>query len=521
MIPIQTLVVSEPGKGGANEKIAGQNLSDNQSAPPDASTRPLLNCHTNTIGSIVKRSGYSVYKAPIVIDGSPDITLTKILGMAEYSKFSGTTYDVVVASNGSSVKVIDLSTPASPVDITDPAGSEAAISITDDSQIDFAVVADTLIATTSNRDEPFKWTGSGGCSRVTGSPPNGKYVEEFFNYCFIANTSANPERVYWSALFDITSWTGTDFKRLEDSCTGMAKRGEVLFLFTKNSIWTCQYTGDSVVPFQFDQIDSRVGCIANKTIVNIEGVLHWLSGDGHIYRMAGFKPERVTEAIPQTIADLNLGAFGIAFAVDQKELRQYWCFVPKDVSTYCDFVIVFDYLNNSLFMFDGMDGSCAINLTSSSGAIQTYLGDRTGYIYLTNNGNSDYPGGVQTAIEFFRYSKIFDLGSPGVMKRLRRFRCTVNNGGNYSSLATIVGDFGSTGGNSLELSHNGGGDLLGITWTLGESRLGRTQDTYNLDDLATNCRYLQIKFSNNAYDQPVEIRDFELAFQAYDQKRWK
>lgn len=521
MIPIQTLIISDPGKGGANEKIASQNLDNNQSAPPDTSTRPLLNCHTNTIGSIVKRNGYSVYLEPIEIEGSPNITLNKMLGMTEYRKFSGVSYDIAVASDGSTVKVLDVSTPSAPVDITDPAGSESALSITDDSQIDFAVVADTLIATTSNRDEPFKWTGSGGASRVTGSPPNGKFVEEFFNYCFIANTSANPERVYWSGLFDVGSWTGTDFKRLEDSCTGMAKRGEILFLFTKTSIWTCQYTGDSVVPFQFDQIDSNIGCIANKTIVNIEGVLHWLSGDGHIYRMSGFKPERVTEAIPRTIESLNIGAFPIAFAVDQKELRQYWCFVPKTVSTYCDFVLVFDYLNNSLFMFDGLQATCGTNLTTSSGAIQTYLGDRSGYIYLSNNGNADYPGGVKTAINFFRYTKQFDLGSPGVMKRLRRVRVTLNNGGNYQSLLSVVGDFGATGGNALELNHNGGGDLLGISWVMGESKLGRVNDTYTLNDMATNCRYVQFKFSNNAYDQPVEIRDFELEFQAYNQKRYK
>jgi len=521
MLQVQTLVVSDPGKGGANEKIAGQNLETNQSSPPDASSRPLLNCHTNRIGSIVKRNGYVSYRSPITIDGSPDIVLDKVLGAYQYNKFSGTSFNVIVASDGTNVKVLDISTPASPVDISDPAGSEAALDITDDSAIDWAVVGDTMIATTSNRDEPFKWNGTGGCARLGGTPPNGKYVEEFFNYCFIANTLANPERVYWSGLFDPQSWTGTDFKRLEDGCTGMAKRGDNLFLFTKNSITLCQYTGDSVVPFQFDQLDSKIGCISNATIVNIEGVLHWLSGDGHIYRMSGFKPERVTEAIPQTINSLNIGGFDIAFAVDHKELRQYWCFVTKESSTICDFIIALDYLNNSLFLYDGMSGLCATNFASSSGAIQTYFGDDNGYLYLTNSGNADYPNGVKTAINFFRYTKIFDLGNPGVMKRLRRFRATVNNGGNYSSLATVIGDFGATGGEALQLSHNGGGDLLGITWTLGTSRLGRSQDTYNLDDLATNCRYVQFKFANNAYDQPVEIRDFELTFQSYDPKKYK
>ena len=513
MIPVQDVSITNIGGGGANEKLEAHLINDNQSARPDSSTLPLKNVHTNTIGKLIKRKGYTVYSSGQIVVGG--VTFNKVFGILQYRKFSGTEYEIAIGSDGSTKKIANISTIASPADIT------GAVSITEDTKIDHATVADTLIITTEARDTPIKWTGTGNAAALGGSPPAGKYCEEFFNYAFIANTSSNPERVYWSALFNPESWTATDFKRLEDSCTGLARRGDDLFCFTRNSITVVKYTGDSLNPFTFDRVDSNVGCIANRTLKNLEGVLYWLAGDGHIYRMpsGSFKPERVTEAIPVTISELNGGALSIACAEDHRELRQYWCCVPKSSSTVCDFIIVVDYLSNEIFMYDGFNVNCIANFVDSSGVIKTYFGDRTGRIFLTNNGNSDYPSGTQTAIDFWKYTKQFNFGSPNKRKRLRRLKATVNNGGNYTSFVDTIGDFGATGGESLTLSHNGGGKLLGSTWVLGTDSLGRKSDIPAETDSGLTSSYMQFKFHNNAYEQAVEVRDLTLSVQVYDQDK--
>lgn len=513
MIPVKQLKLTNLG-GGANEKVAGHLIAENQSARFDAATYPLMNVHTNKSGSIVKRSGYSVHTGPVMLDASPDITLTEIRGLFEYHKFNGNKYQIAIGSDGTNRKIVNISTPSAPEDIT------GSVTWTEDASFDFAVVADKLIVTTDKNDAPMTWDGSSTFSALTVTPPEGKYCEEFFNYCFIANTSANPERVYWSGLFDPESWTLTDFKRLSDGCTGMARRGDHLFLFTRNSITLCQYTGDSVNPFQFDVLDSGIGCVSNRTIKNIEGVLFWLAGDGHIYRMAGFKPERLTEAIPQTLASLNIDGFDIACAEDHKELRQYWCAVTKSGSTVNDFVIAYDYFNNEIFLYQGMNILCLANFTDSQGAINTYFGDNSGRIMLTNSGAADYPEGVKTAIAWWKFTKHFDMGNPATTKRIRRLKVTANNAGNYTSQCAVLGDFGATGGTSVTVTHNGGGDLLGSTWVLGTSRLGRVSGITSRQDLGFNAKYIQLKFSGNAFDQPVEIKDAELMFQDYDQDRF-
>lgn len=513
MISASDVVFSKFGAGGANEKLSPQEVNDNQATRPDASTLPMINCHSNKIGKLVARNGYSVYSDDQVVIAAK--TMTRICGAFEYRLFSGTTYQVLAGSNGTDKKICDFSAPSSPSDIT------GAVTFTDDTKFDFCQVADILIMTTEDRDTPVKWTGSGNCAALGGTPPSGKYCEEFFNYCFIANTSSNPERVYWSGLFDPNTWTtGSDFKRLSDACTGLIRRGNELFAFTKNSITVIQYTGDSLNPFNFDVIDSRVGTSSNRTLVNKDGTLYWWGTDGHMYRMAGFKPERLTEVIPVTISELNTGAFSAACGVDHYELNQYWMCVPKSVSTHADFVIAYDYILNEIFLYDSMEINTIYNSLDSTGGYKTYFGDRTGRVYLTNNGDSDYVAGTQTAINWWKYSKQFHFGAPEKVKRLRRVKAAVNNGGNYSTLVDVIGDFGSTGGATLTLSHDGGGELLGSTWVLGTSRLGRVYDVENIQDVAVNANYFQFKFYNNAYEQPYELMDFVPILKAYGQERY-
>lgn len=513
MIQAADVVFSKFGAGGANEKVSPQEINDNQASRPDDATLPLKNCHSNKVGKLVSRKGYTVYSNGQVSVSSH--TLTYICGIYEYRKFSGTTHRILAGSNGTYQHLVDFSTPASLTDIT------GAVTFTDDTRFDFCNVADTLVMTTEARDTPIKWTGTGNCAVLGGTPPSGKYCEEFFNYCFIANTASNPERVYWSGLFDPNTWTtGSDFKRLSDACTGMIRRGDELFLFTKDSITVVQYTGDSLNPFNFDVIDSRVGTSSNLSIVNKDGVLYWWGTDGHMYRMTAFKPERISELIPTTISELNTGAPTVACGIDQYQLNQYWLCVPKGVSTHADFVIAYDYLLNEIFFYDGMQINCVANFISSTGGYETYFGDRSARVYLTNNGDSDYVAGTQTAINWWKYSKQFHFGAPQKKKRLRRVKSTVNNGGNYTTLVDVIGDFGTTGGESITLSHNGGGDLLGSTWRLGYSRLGRINHVPNIQDCSTNAEYFQFKFYNNAYEQPYELMDFVPIIKPYGQEKY-
>lgn len=501
-IAIQDFVLNNPGAGGANERVAGNLIDDSQSARPSSSQLPLLNVHTNEVGEIVQRSGYTVYSGPLT-------TSTYISGLFQYRTFAGLEFEIACADNGSVKHIWDISTPGTPTDII------GASTFTSDTLFSFAVVVNRLIMTTDANDTPLNWLGTGNVTSLAGSPPAGRYCAEFNNFAFIGATSTNPNYVYWSGIADPTSWTATDFYRMNSECTGLGRSQDNLFMFSRNGIVLCKYTGDSLTPFTFDVLDTNIGTLSPHSIVNAQGTIFWVGNDNHIYKMNGYIPERVSEIIPTTIGEMNSAQIEKCVAVEQRELRQIWFFYPKDSATSNNFVVAYDYLNNQLFFYDNMDANCAANFQASTGAVQTFFGDRTGRVYLTNQGNTDYLEGTSTAISAHKYSKMFNFGKPGDAKRLRRARATVNANGSCISTIEVTGDFGSSGGEVLTVSHAVAGQTTIGGFIIGTSALGGAEGTRGDNDCSTTARYMQFKFVHAQNNIPYKLRDLSLQLQTY------
>ena len=501
-IAFQDFVLNNPGAGGANERVAGNLIDDSQSARPSSSQLPLLNVHTNEVGEIVQRSGYTVYSGQLT-------TSTYVSGLFQYRTFAGLEFELACADNGSVKHIWDISTPGTPVDII---GSST---FTSDTLFSFAVVVNRLIMTTDANDTPLTWTGTGNVTSLSGTPPAGRYCSEFNNHAFIAATSTNPNYVYWSGLADSTSWTATDFYRMNSECTGLGRSQDNLFFFSRNGIVLCKYTGDSLTPFTFDTLDTNIGTLSPHSIVNAQGTIFWVGNDNHIYKMNGYIPERVSEIIPTTIGEMNSAAIEKCVAVEHRELRQIWFFYPKDSGTTNNFVVAYDYINNQLFFYDNIDANCAANFQASTGALQTFFGDRTGRVYLTNQGNTDYLEGSSTAISAYKYSKMFNFGKPGDAKRLRRARATVNANGSAISTIEVTGDFGSSGGEVLTVNHAVSGQTTIGGFVIGTSVLGGAEGTRGDNDCSTVARYMQFKFVHSQNNIPYKLRDLTLQLQTY------
>lgn len=499
MNPIQKFVIRNFGGGGANEKLKPDSVQDNQAAPPQNDEFPLLNVHTDTVGRVVVRKGYAVY-------GGPYTSATTGLGLYQYRDNVGGKYDIFIGSAGATAKVYDISSPLVPVDVTGTA------SISDGALCDFATVAGKLIITTESRDTPVKKEGSANCATLGGTPPGGKYCAEFENYAFIANTSANPERVYWSALFDPESWTATDFKRLNGPVMGMVKRDNVLFIFTKYGCTVARATGDPVIPFTFEPLEGGIGLASNRSLCSYLGVIYWVAPDGYIYRMSSFTPEKITLALPYTIARINKGALGDVVADAHPELNQIWFAVPIDGSSVPNYIIAYDLTVNELFIYDNFDVKCLTTMTDTSGNLLTFFADTHGYVYRTNSGYTDYPQNVSEPVVYHRYTKIWDLNSPHEIKRIRWIGMTTNNVGNFSSYVQIIGDYGATGGATITLTHDGGEHTLGVNWVLGTDELGKKDYLPQSSDTCTTLKVIQLKLYGEASEERI-FDNLTIAFQ--------
>ncbi len=84
---------------------------------------------------------------------------------------------------------------------------------------------------------PQKWSGSGSWSNLGGSPPAGQYPAVHNNRVWIANTAADPSRIYYSAINNHEDWSTVDnagnlYVTPGDGMVinGIASDGEVLYI---------------------------------------------------------------------------------------------------------------------------------------------------------------------------------------------------------------------------------------------------------------------------------------------------
>lgn len=80
--------------------------------------------------------------------------------------------------------------------------------------------------------------------------PQANYSLTYKNYTFVANTSANPSRIAWSALKDPTSWPAANFIDVNPDdgfpIVGLVYDGQSIVIFKTNTAW--KLTGDTFDP---------------------------------------------------------------------------------------------------------------------------------------------------------------------------------------------------------------------------------------------------------------------------------
>ena len=103
----------------------------------------------------------------------------------------------------------------------------------------YAMLRDNLVMTTwaATPDAPHVWTGTGNASALGGTPPVGRVCCMHANRMWIANTNANPSRLYYSASLNVADWSSGDTGSFDidpddgDRIIGLASHYKRLFIF--------------------------------------------------------------------------------------------------------------------------------------------------------------------------------------------------------------------------------------------------------------------------------------------------
>jgi len=486
----------------ANDKLtlritdfAGINERDEATAIEDNQAIVAQNGYVDR-GTFRKRKGY--------ITVGDDVGNDKILGLHGYYKVDGTK-ELLMAAGSTIYKLVGST------------WTSIKTGLTADTPMYFETAAN-VVYMSNGVDNVQVYDGSSVTENTV--IPKGTILTYYKNMLIVAGITTEPARLYYSFKgVETTLETGVptvDFDVVNDYIDVNANDGEAivaikplfdqLVIFKERSVWSL--LGSNPANFQLVNRNSPVGSISQRSVQRTIKGLMFLANDGQVYLYQDLvDPIPVSYPIPVTMAGINLDNSNIAAAgyYDNK----YRLAVPNGSNSYNNLVLIYDELRDAWTTQTGVNASCW--LTYRSGVKdELYFGEANtdSLVYKAENGTNDNGA----AIDMEWQSKEFTVG---VSERDKSFRSLYifaqqqgdwdieisDNKENYGY--NKIGDFNLLGNNKA----------LGVTWTMGVDPLGSQGKLFKKFDLVGPAiKAYQVKYKNNAVDQPVEINEFQLKF---------
>ena len=302
-----------------------------------------------------------------------------------------------------------------------------------------------VITDKSGNNKPFLFymTGTGGLNTRTffakqitfDHTKTAKFCTIHDNHLVVAGNPTEPQTIYYSHTGDIDNFTGTGAGSitLEDKIVGLKSFRKELFIFCRNSLFKLENINDSatikVVP-----ITKNVGCIDGQTIQEIAGDLIFLAPDGFrtvagTARIGDVELGTISQAIQPIINDIVQGSAIYEFSsVVIRNKSQYRMFYTSTTDTTATSKGLIGVLRPQGFEWSETLGIQAPAIASGfayDGEEKFVHGDKDGYIYNHNVGNTFNPAGVETAISAEYQSPDFDYGDFGTLKTLDYIKLSI------------------------------------------------------------------------------------------------
>lgn len=394
--------------GGLVTKAAPMQISDNQAVD-------LLNCEFDMTGALVKRSGFTAYNStPIPGAGLID-------NLIRYYKNDGTR-TLVATANSASANKVHKGTDATGAFTEIPGGT----ALDKDRPIDMLVYRDVLFL--SNGRQPIQYY-SGGASKadVTGSPapPTGSCMAVCDNRLFVAGSSTNPNRLFFSGIALFSSLPALDFPATNfidipkqdtgDQITALAVYRDELFVFRRNDMWAL--IGSGPEDYYLQEINNRVGALSHRAVCN--------TGDALVFASPGC----IHEYRDGAMLDIGRSIDSVVTALDFSRVKVCWYPAKKQVwicggasAASNNRVLVYDTMLKAWSVFDlSLNALCLLSGAGDRGEL--YGGSpTTGAVWHMDDGASDNGA----AISFVYRTKHFDMHIPQNIKVFRRLYFNVN-----------------------------------------------------------------------------------------------
>jgi len=433
-----SLPFSVPLQGGLNKSTNSLALL----RTPGVATK-LRNFEVSIEGGYRRINGFTVFGGGSAVRPN---TAEDIEGLSVYADgvVAVAGNDIFFSQDGTSYLQINKASVSASGDNFSTFSGRSELSLTSIDQCEFALFEGTsdygelVITDKSGNNKPFlfKMTGTGTelssrtyfVSQITISgSTTAKFCTIHDNHLVLAGDPSTPNTIYFSSTGDIDSFTGSGAGSitLEDKIVGLKSFRNELFIFCQNSIFKLQNINNAstiaVVP-----VTKNVGCVDGQTIQEIAGDLIFLAPDGFrtvagTARIGDVELGTISQAIQPIINEI-LNTTGLQFSsVVIRDKSQYRMFYSADTQSTAGSKGIIGTLRPNGFEWSETLGIQAPAITSgfdSSGVEKFYHGDRDGYIYNHDTGNSFNPAGTATNVEAEYQSPDFDYGDLGTLKTL-------------------------------------------------------------------------------------------------------
>ena len=415
---------------------------------PGVATR-LSNFEVSNRGGYRRINGYTQFG-----DGTRPNSSNAISGIFVYADgviaCSGT--DIFFSQDGNSWLQINRDSVSSSGDNYSTFTGRSTLTRTSQSKASFALFegntdyGEVVIVDESSATKPFlfKMTGTGSAlssrtyfaEEITVSGTHyPKYCVIHDKHLVVAGASTAKNTVFYSGTSDINDFTssGSGSIVLDDQVVGLKSFRNELFLFCRNSIYKLQNINNSstiaVVP-----VTKNVGCVDGKTIQEFAGDLLFLAPDGFrtvagTARIGDVELGTISQNIQPIINDIVLNKSQFQFSsVVIRTKSQYRMFYSKTTDSTATSKGVIGVLRPNGFEWSETLGIQAPAIASgfdNNGEEKFYHGDRDGYVYNHNVGNTFNPAGVETAINAEYQSPDYDYGDLGTLKTLEYVKLSI------------------------------------------------------------------------------------------------
>lgn len=155
----------------------------------------------------------------------------------------------------------------------------------------------------------------------------------------------------WTQTPGGSSFIGASVKEAIISAEFLKDR---LIIFFERSTWELVYTGNEVVPFRFQQINTELGVESMQSVIPFDKIVLGVGSNG-IHACNGVNVERIDDLIPDTVFDIsndNNGPRRVHGIRDFYVEVVYWTYSSNIIddgfnNTFPNRILVFDYKNST------------------------------------------------------------------------------------------------------------------------------------------------------------------------------